>query len=719
MNPHEILKTHFGYDSFRYGQLELIEDIAARRDVLGIMPTGAGKSICFQVPALLMDGVSIVVSPLISLMKDQVNALNQAGIGAAYINSSLTDRQISKALKNAENGAYRLIYVAPERLLSYEFLHFAMCTKVSMVVVDEAHCVSQWGQDFRPSYTDIPKFIVNLGSQRPVIAAFTATATPRVRTDVIERLALQNPKILTSGFDRPNLRFDVLKPKSKMMEITVFVQERANANTSGIIYCSTRKDVESVCLELQSLGYPATRYHAGLSDAERHKNQDDFLHDRKRIMVATNAFGMGIDKSNVSYVVHYNMPSDVEAYYQEAGRAGRDGAPAECLLLYGGRDYQTNMWLIENGESKAVLDPHDEAQLKERRIKRLNEMDIYCKTTECLRGYILKYFGEDPPKDCDNCANCGGEVEEADITIDAQKIISCVVRMRERFGLNMVIDVLRGNATQRVRQFRLNELKTFGISEKSQEHLTNIANHLIMEGFLHKTAERYPLIKLGARANEALQGATVVMRAAKFKAQQAQVVRKSQTPTYAVNMELFEALKAARAALAKENSLPAFVIFHDSTLIDMCAKLPSNLEEMLQVSGVGQVKAVRYGQAFLDVIADFGGQKLPFLSKEFEPGEIEISEENLTASAVADKINIALIQSDYEKISAVRINNWLLAQGYLEVVEEKRVASEAGEQLGIITENRVSQANLPYKLNLFSSSAQEFIYNNVTKILKG
>ncbi|MCL2350765.1 MAG: DNA helicase RecQ, partial [Defluviitaleaceae bacterium] len=608
----ETLKQHFGYDSFRYGQDTIIDDILASRDVLGIMPTGAGKSICFQIPALMMDGVVIVISPLISLMKDQVNALNQSGIGAAYINSSLNDRQISKALHNAQNGVYRLVYVAPERLNSWEFLNFATYTKISMLVVDEAHCISQWGQDFRPSYTAIPHFVKQL-PVRPVISAFTATATPRVREDIIEKLALNSPAVLISGFDRPNLHFDKAKPKEKTKALLKFLEKRKDG-ACGIVYCSTRNQVEDVHFELLEAGYSASRYHAGLADGERSKNQDDFLHDRARIMVATNAFGMGIDKSNVSFVVHYNMPKDLEAYYQEAGRAGRDGAPADCLLLYSGRDIETHKFLINKGDDsgRANLDPQTEALIRQQNLKRLNEMVMYSETRECLRSYILQYFGESPGVSCGNCGNCSAEFEDIDITTESQKVISCVARMRERFGVNLVIDVLRGAKSQKIRENGLDSLTTYGISQKTTEQLQDVVNFLILNEYLHKTSDRFSVLKLGKRASEALKkGKKITMKAplnwatqataayAPTKAKAYYALSKNMRP---VDGTLLAALRDLRTKFAKEAGLPAFTIFHDSTLTDMCMKMPSNIGEMLNVSGVGQAKADRYGQAFLEVI---------------------------------------------------------------------------------------------------------------------
>jgi len=666
---HETLKKYFGYNDFRAGQEELIRDILAGKDVLGIMPTGAGKSMCFQIPALMGSGLTIVISPLISLMKDQVNALTQSGIGAAFINSSLTESQITKALINAKTGAYKLIYVAPERLTTYDFISFAKSASISMLTVDEAHCISQWGQDFRPSYSKIPEFIATL-DRRPVVSAFTATATPFVREDITRQLKLHEPTVLVSGFDRDNLYFEVQKPQDRFAALMDFLQGKEQR--CGIIYCSTRAAVEEVCLKLQQKGLNASRYHAGLADAERHGNQEDFLYDRVQIMVATNAFGMGIDKSNVSFVVHFNMPMNLEAYYQEAGRAGRDGGPADCLLLYSGQDVHTNTWMIDNaksmrnshartdnrerinafsttGETDSELfryNPRDveypdietENMLKERDRKRLREITFYCATRDCLRGYILKYFGEKPPNYCGNCGNCNTHFETGDVTLDAQMIISCVARMKERYGMVMVIDVLRGSKNEKVLRWKLDKLSTYGISGKSENHLRDIVNHLILTGGLVKTDDEFPVIKLGPRAKEILSGEEIVhMKLAKDEprkgkaAPKAEKQRKGKSPVRAESHKkdilpvfsaaspaasaknvkrgydkgLFERLKELRLAIATEQKVPAFVILHDSSLIDMCNKRPKTIDELLKVSGIGQVKAERFGKRFLEIISEY------------------------------------------------------------------------------------------------------------------
>ena len=437
---YEILKTYFGYSEFRYGQKEIITNLINGTDCVGIMPTGAGKSICYQIPAILMDGCTLVISPLISLMKDQVHALLEAGIAAAYINRSLTPAQQYKVIQNAKQYKYKLIYVAPERLELDFFQEFVASTNISFISVDEAHCVSQWGQDFRPSYLKIAQFIQSM-PKRPIIGAFTATATREVKDDIISLLALQKPFVMTTGFDRKNLYFEVQKPVDKFTALERFLER--NPNKTGIIYCTTRKGVEDVCDRLILQGYRATRYHAGLSDKERNLNQEEFQFDKAQIMVATNAFGMGIDKSNISYVIHFNMPKNIESYYQEAGRAGRDGEPAQCILLYSKQDVNTNLFLIEKDKENEELDPITRHEVLEKDRDRLKQMTYYCTTTDCLRAHMLRYFGEQSPNFCGNCSNCNANLKEIDITVDAQKIMSCIIRAGERFGMLTIIDILR------------------------------------------------------------------------------------------------------------------------------------------------------------------------------------------------------------------------------------------------------------------------------------
>ena len=611
MDKFSVLKQYFGHSAFRPGQERLIDGLLAGRDVLGVMPTGAGKSMCYQIPALLLPGLTLVVSPLISLMKDQVAALVQAGVPAAFINSSLNAAQYRDVFRRAERGEYKILYVAPERLATGDFLRFAETVPISLVAVDEAHCVSQWGQDFRPSYLRIVDFIDSL-SYRPVVGAFTATATAQVRQDIGRILKLRDPLAVTTGFDRPNLYFEVLAPKNKMTALRALLQPRREK--SGIIYCATRVAVERVCRDLVEHGIPATRYHAGLEDEERRQNQEDFIYDRSRVMVATNAFGMGIDKSNVSFVIHFNMPKNLESYYQEAGRAGRDGERADCILLWSPGDIQTAKFLIQNAEENEELTDEERELVTRRDMERLNQMIGYCKTTGCLRSYILHYFGEAPEADCGNCGNCKNGAEELDITTEAQKILSCVARAEKRLGyglgITLYVHTLHGSKEQRVLQLGLNELPTYGIMRDTDRRTIRACiDALVEQGYLMITLGEYPVLRLTERAQEVLfHGRQVTMSAKKQAPEPAEKPsrrrRRAEVPTEAPE-ELYDILRGVRAVQAQDAGVPAYIVFSNATLSDMAAKRPRNLYELLDVSGVGDVKAQRYGQAFLDAIREY------------------------------------------------------------------------------------------------------------------
>lgn len=610
MTKHDVLKKYFGHDFFRPGQEEIVDNILSGRDVLGIMPTGAGKSVCYQVPAMLMDGITIVVSPLISLMKDQVGALAEAGVPCAYINSSLHYLELREVYHNARNGAYKIIYVAPERLGTDEFMSFAESVKISMVTVDEAHCVSQWGQDFRPGYLKIVDFIQAL-SYRPVVGAFTATATKSVRRDVAGILRLNNPFVIVTGFDRKNLYFEVKRPKAKdkFNELVYFLSRPNMAGKSGIVYAISRKGVENLCDELCKRGFSATRYHAGLEPEERQRNQDDFLFDRKTVMVATNAFGMGIDKSNVSFVVHYNMPKNLESYYQEAGRAGRDGEPADCILLYTPGDVRTNKFMIENGEENAELSEEMRERIRERDLERLKQMTFYSTTDDCLRGFILKYFGESAEMNCDHCSNCNTNFETVDITEDAQKIISCVMRIvkrRQSYGKNMIADVLAGSKSEKVLNRRLDNLSTYGIlGNYTKPKIVRIIEYLIKCGYLMIDEDNYNVVLPCRKANQILFGGErLYMRLPKERLTRE---KKSNVSTETDEV-LFARLKELRKQLAIKQSVPAYVIFSDASLRDMCEKLPETIEEFSDVSGVGAAKLTRYGKLFVDLINEYKSQ---------------------------------------------------------------------------------------------------------------
>lgn len=597
-----VLKEYFGHDFFREGQDRITDSLLGGRDVLGIMPTGAGKSICYQVPALMFDGITIVVSPLISLMKDQVSTLVQSGVAAAYINSSLTHAQYLKVLQNTENGKYKIIYVAPERLCAPAFLGICRNLNISMVAVDEAHCVSQWGQDFRPSYLKIPDFIDALNS-RPVVGAFTATATGAVRDDIKTLLRLVSPLVVTTGFDRPNLFFSVIQPKNKSIELMKLIKERKNE--SGIVYCSTRKAVEEVCELLQKNGFAATRYHAGLDENERRRNQDDFVYDRATIMVATNAFGMGIDKSNVSFVIHYNMPKNMESYYQEAGRAGRDGRGADCILLYSAKDVRTNQFLINNSEPNPDLTEDEQEEVRRRDRERLKQMTFYCTTHKCLRKFILEYFGDKGPERCEKCSNCLSNHENTDITVDAQKIMSCVARTGQRYGKKVICDVLRGSKNERLISAGLSRQSTYGImADCPEKRLRDIIDHLCENGYMTAQGDEYPILKLAPKSRRVLTGQETLRMMLEIPQKKKAAVAKD-APLPPSGEKLLAALKDLRKSLAMRQSIPAYVVFTDATLIDMCRLKPKTQEEFMEVSGVGQAKSQRYGEVFLAVIAEF------------------------------------------------------------------------------------------------------------------
>lgn len=606
MTKQELLKTHFGYDTFREGQEAVIDALLAGKDVLAVMPTGAGKSICYQVPALMMKGITLVISPLISLMKDQVRSLNQAGISAAYLNSSLTQGQYFTALRYAKAGRYPIIYVAPERLTTDAFLDFALSAEISMIAVDEAHCVSQWGQDFRPSYLKIAEFVAQL-PKRPVISAFTATATKEVREDIARLLDLKDPFCTTTGFDRENLYFAVKTPKDKYKEVHDYILE--HPDDSGIIYCLTRKLVEEVCGKLIRDGISATRYHAGLSDEERRNNQDDFIYDRCHVMVATNAFGMGIDKSDVRYVIHYNMPKNMEGYYQEAGRAGRDGDPAECILLYGGKDVVTNQYLIERGQENQEMDVATQQLIRERDQERLRQMTFYCFTHDCLREYILKYFGEYGKSYCGNCLNCQTEFVEQDITEEAKAMMRCVQSCGQRYGVNVILDTIRGASTAKIRQYHMEENPAYGDCAKVPVHkLRQIFNYLVLRDYLALTDDGYTIVKLTDSSESLLEGEKhLTMKMPKEqelrkKEKRSRLSKASAGELGEQDETLFQRLRAFRLEIAREEKIPPYMVFSDKTLIHMCILKPGNEEEMLNVTGVGRHKFEKYGKMFIDAV---------------------------------------------------------------------------------------------------------------------
>ncbi len=589
-----LLKKFFGYDNFRVGQEDIISNILSGRDVLGIMPTGAGKSICYQIPAMLFSGVTIVISPLISLMKDQVDSLNQVGIPATYINSTLSYNDYVQTIENISNNVYKIIYVAPERLDSESFLNLMQHIDISMFAIDEAHCVSRWGHDFRPSYTEIANVILNL-NKRPIVCAFTATATETVKNDIISLLHLENPYILTTGFDRKNLYFGVDSPNNKKDYIKKYVLD--HFDQSGIIYCLTRKTVDIIYDFLSDLGISVSKYHAGMSEKSRSLNQENFVYDKSLVMVATNAFGMGIDKSNIRYVIHYNMPRDLESYYQEAGRAGRDGDLSECILLFNRSDIVTNKFLIEQTASSSASNEY----------QKLNDMVDYCNTDKCLRRYILEYFGETPTfHECNNCSNCNSEVTTTDITIDSKKILSCIKRMRERFGIGLVTDVLKGSRSARIKTLHFDELSTYGImSDYDKNTIKDLISFLVTEGYINSIGNQYPVLSLSDTAKDVLFGdKTVVIKRKieKINDKKHIDVGFSELP---YNKEFFNILRDFRMELSNKYHIPPFIIFTDVSLKQMATYFPLTEDEFLQIDGIGKYKLEQYGSDFLKLINEY------------------------------------------------------------------------------------------------------------------
>lgn len=580
----QVLQKFYGYEDFRPGQKKVVESLLNRNDTVAIMPTGAGKSICFQIPALLFEGVTLVISPLISLMKDQVDSLRQLGIAAVYINSSISKAQLYKDLQDISAGFYKIIYIAPERLTSEYLPNSFENLNISMIAIDEAHCLSQWGHDFRPSYRNILNFTNSLRI-KPIISAFTATATPEVKTDIINLLGLKNPNVFVTGFDRPNLYFSVLRGEVKDKFVIDYVKK--HQDEAGIIYVGTRKDVDALQVLLEIKGIKAGRYHAGMTDEERNQMQEDFLYDNLSVMVATNAFGMGIDKPNVRYVIHYNMPKNMEAYYQEAGRAGRDGLSGNCILLYSPQDTQLQKFLISKSTESEIRQ-----QLE---YKRLQSMVDYCHTPQCLRAFILHYFGEfDVEEHCDNCSNCKLEGELIDITIDAQKVLSCVYRMHERFGVKMIAEVLKGSKSAKVRQFNFERLSTYGLmKERKLKDISDLILRLSAMQYLDITESQYPVVTLNELSWQVLRGQKKVW-------QKMVIVKKAKAKS-----ELFEALRSLRKELATKEKLPPYMIFSDATLTQMATDKPTDLELMKNIRGVGEFKLQKYGEEFLTVIKSY------------------------------------------------------------------------------------------------------------------
>lgn len=602
MELESLLKQYFGYTSFRPGQHEVIQTLLEGRDCLAIMPTGAGKSICFQLPALMMPGVTLVISPLISLMKDQVDSLVNQEIPATYINSQCTFEEAKARFAAIRAGRVKLVYISPERLENEFFTSFMQSLPISMFIIDEAHCVSQWGHDFRPSYCAIKDWIAAL-PRRPVVGAFTATATEKVKEDMMTLLGLEKERIFIGGFDRPNLYFRVVRTNRKLDFALAYVQQ--HQEDSGIIYAATRKEVDRVYEELTRRGIRAGRYHAGLSDDVRRTMQDAFTYDRLQVIVATNAFGMGIDKSNVRYVIHYQMPKNIESYYQEAGRAGRDGAPGECILLFSRQDIMIQKFLIE----QSVHDPQQQAV----EFRLLNAMVRYCEGNHCLRHYILTYFGEHPSwQRCEKCGNCDQETVEEDMTEQVRSICLCVDELKGRFGMTMVCDILKGSQNAKVRRYGFENNSAFGmLGDFTLSEVRDMVRQCIDDGYLDQSDGKYPVVSLTADGRQALSGSRRIVQQKVVAADPVPELPKRQQKRRAGAVDedalrpLFDTLRAVRLELAKDEHIPPFVIFSDATLWDMAALKPDSLDAMSQIKGVGSFKLHKYGRQFVGAIQSY------------------------------------------------------------------------------------------------------------------
>ncbi|WP_352420386.1 DNA helicase RecQ [Proteiniborus sp.] len=702
MDIYKILKMYFGYEEFKKGQEKLVKGIIDGKDALGIMPTGGGKSLCYQLPAIILDGITIVISPLISLMKDQVDSLNEMGIAGTYINSTLEQSELIVRFRKIRENKYKIVYVAPERLNTDLFKDLIKDIKISLVAIDEAHCISQWGHDFRPSYLEIPTFIDSL-EERPVVAAFTATATKEIIEEIKYLIRLSNPLESIIGFDRPNLFYQVIKVSNKFSYLLDYLKNNFQQE-SGIIYCATRKTVESLAKKLNLEGISAIGYHGGMGAEERQNNQDDFIFNRSRIIVATNAFGMGIDKPDVRFVIHYNMPKNMEAYYQEAGRAGRDGEKSHCILLYSPSDVVKQKLIIQN----EVLSHEREATL----YKNLQYLVDYCHTNDCLRNFILTYFGEETENNnCNNCGNCLDKSEMMDVTIEAQKILSCIYRTNERYGLSTVIQVLRGSKSKKILDFNLDKVSTYGImTDYSNNAVREIAMTLASKGYIHITADKFPILKLTSKSGEVLKGKVKVhhkrhLIERKDSTNEKEGQRKKDGNQNYDN-ELFEKLRELRYEISKEKKIAPFMIFHDSTLKAMASYYPRNKEEFLTISGVGLKKHESYGESFISLVNDY------CIEKDLNVDEVR-SREKIQLSpgeASVDKTKKDKASDKYKTTYKYYLEGLSLA----EIAEKRNLAiNTIIEHLKKCDENRKL---IDWSIFIDDSSKEEKILNAIKEI---
>lgn len=684
----KVLNKYYGYNTFRKGQYEIISNILRGRDSFCILPTGGGKSICYQIPALLLDGVTIVISPLISLMKDQVDNINNLGIKSAYINSSLSNIEIDNILNEAAKNEIKILYVAPERLESYAFMELIASINISMIAIDEAHCVSQWGHDFRSSYKKISRAI-SLLRNRPIVTAFTATATKEVREDIINLLELNSPKVFISGFDRPNLKIVIEKGVIKKRYILDYINE--NKDQCGIIYCSTKKEVEALHEFLESKGIESKKYHAGLSGEERKQAQEDFIYDRVNIIIATIAFGMGIDKPNVRYVIHYNMPKNIEGYYQEIGRAGRDGEKSECIMLFSPGDVTTQKYIIDNSTENIMR--------KENELAKLQTMINLIYTQDCYRKYILNYFGEEFNDRCNNCSNCEAPGELIDRSIEAQKVISCVYRMNQKFGIGMVVNVLRGSKEKKIYELGFDELSTYGIIKNyTKDELTEFINILVSYGYLNYKGE-FPVLTLNKLSMEIIKGERKVFV-------KEHVVKKMKLE----ENELFTVLRELRREIAIEEKIPPYMIFGDATLKELSNRMPTNEEEFLDISGVGNSKLDKYGEIFINKIKDYIDEKnievrFIFNKKVAKDSESKIKDKN-------NKEKEGKIKSYEQTVNLIREGKKL-----------KDIAKERGLALSTIAshiQQYIGNGNeIDFEINfdgLFTEDEEKIILDAIDKV---